>query len=183
MRTRKVGKEDHDVSAAVRGNGYDIQERFQAKWRHIPDASTVPLHDLGSDIVIWDSVHLVKEPDGTISSCGPLPLPPHDMEPYIPDWHLSGSISSQLMLYRLVITFGGLEWQIRDDYQSVWAYDLEFTEDELLGILSIFDYKGSLCVRFDGVKEASESALELLTWLMSTNVPHSYDGTVAGTKA
>ena len=36
---------------------------------------------------------------------------------------------------------------------------------------------------FQGSDEASEAALELVSWLVSDNIPHSYDGVLAGASA
>ncbi|KAM7183091.1 hypothetical protein V8F33_013807, partial [Rhypophila sp. PSN 637] len=104
-------------------------------------------------------------------------------------WNL---ISSQLMLYRLIAVFGmpqEKEEENIDGYKAIWSYTLHWRggqgpdADGRKSELHIKDYKGSVSFHFFGQQEASEAALELLAWLMGDEVPHTYDGVVAGNQA
>ncbi|KAK4210593.1 hypothetical protein QBC37DRAFT_428563 [Rhypophila decipiens] len=100
-------------------------------------------------------------------------------------WHL---ISSQLMLYRLIAVLGmprgGGAENLDDRYKSIWSYTLYWRGGHgEKSELRIYDYKGSMSFHFLGQQEASESALDLLEWLVGDEVPHTYDGVVAGNQA
>ncbi|KAB5518241.1 hypothetical protein GE09DRAFT_1157051 [Coniochaeta sp. 2T2.1] len=69
-----------------------------------------------------------------------------------------------------------------DGYKTVWGVTLRKIGHGA-GTLRIFDYKGGATARFYGDLEACKSALKLVTWLVGDNIPHSYDGILAGRTA
>ena len=93
----------------------------------------------------------------------------------------SHRVSSQLLLYRLTVTFGMPPPQEVDGYKSCWEADLQYHDGASL--LSFQDYKGAADARFHGTAEASVDALKLLNFLIGLNCPHTYDGIVAGRRA
>ena len=95
---------------------------------------------------------------------------------------LNTLISSQLFLLRILATFEDLQLQQTDNYKSVWEIHLFWQGDEC-GELELYDYKGAPGCKFRGDDGPSHSALKLLEWLVSENVPHPYDGILAGTAA
>ena len=90
-------------------------------------------------------------------------------------------VSSQLLLYRLTVTFGMPPPQEGDGYKSCWQADLQYSDGA--SVLSFQDYKGAAGARFYGTAEASVDALKLLNFLTGMKCPHTYDGIVAGTIA
>jgi hypothetical protein len=94
-------------------------------------------------------------------------------------------ITSPLLHYRILATFGTpKETSERlDDYKSIWEVELYWTGDDGLSVLRIYDNKGGAAVQFYACQRASTSARQLIEWLISDNVPHPYDGVLAGTVA
>ena len=84
----------------------------------------------------------------------------------------SRRVSSQLLLYRLTVTFGMPPPKEEDGYKSCWRVDLLHYDGA--SELSFQDFKGGADARFYGTTEASVDALKC---------PHTYDGIVAGTRA
>ncbi|KAF7558360.1 hypothetical protein G7046_g5798 [Stylonectria norvegica] len=96
----------------------------------------------------------------------------------------SSLISSQLLLYRLIAVFGMPPRRELDRYKQIWEYTLLWKPDEdNKSAIKFYDYKGTCSLSFRGSEEASKSALKLFEWLVSDNVPHTYDYTLAGTAA
>ncbi|EXJ84016.1 hypothetical protein A1O3_04683 [Capronia epimyces CBS 606.96] len=90
------------------------------------------------------------------------------------------AISSQLLLYRLNTVFGMPPKNPFTGYKTSWSVELELCTDPYT-VLLLEDYRGGPIVRFEGSEQGSESAIELLNWLISNNVKHDYDGILAGT--
>ena len=90
-------------------------------------------------------------------------------------------MSSQLVLYRLTVTFGMPPPKEGDGYKSCWEVDLQHCDG--VSVLRLEDYKGAAEPRFRGTAGASVDALKLLNFLVGMNCPHTYDGIVAGTRA
>jgi hypothetical protein len=90
-------------------------------------------------------------------------------------------VSSQLLLYRLIVTFGMPPPKEGDGYKSCWEVDLRHCDGA--SVLNFWDYKGSPSVGFDGTAEASADALKLLNFLVGESCRHTYDGIVAGRAA
>jgi hypothetical protein len=90
-------------------------------------------------------------------------------------------VSSQLLLYRLTVTFGMPPPKELDGYKSCWEVDLQHCDGA--SVLSFWDYKGAASVGFDGTTEASADALKLLNFLIGEGCRHTYDRIVAGTIA
>jgi hypothetical protein len=90
-------------------------------------------------------------------------------------------ISSQLLFYRLTVTFGMPPPLGTDGYKSCWTICLRHCHDG--SKLEFYDYKGAAEVRFFGSDDASEEALKLINFLVGMRCLHTYDGIVAGTVA
>ena len=95
--------------------------------------------------------------------------------------YMSREISSQLLYYRLTIVFGMAPMGDLDGYKVAWEVRLKHNDGG--SVLSFMDYKGSSTVSFEGTTDASEDALRLLNYLISSDCLHTYDGIVAGTIA
>ena len=103
-------------------------------------------------------------------------------------------ISTQLLLYRLVVTFGPPPVEQRlDGYQCGWEVHLVLKEEEepagvpdkeaSKSYITFCDYKGSAHCDFVGTNDAEERVLELINYLIGENCAHSYDRVLAGRRA
>lgn len=95
--------------------------------------------------------------------------------------NFSHRVSSQLLLYRLTVTFGMPPPKEGDGYKSCWAVDLQHCDGA--SVLSFMDYKGGATTSFYGTTKASADALKLLNFLVGEGCRHTYDGIAAGTTA
>ncbi|KAH8745558.1 hypothetical protein F5883DRAFT_586889, partial [Diaporthe sp. PMI_573] len=91
---------------------------------------------------------------------------------------LHQAISSQLLYYRLAVVFGMPEPVTTDGYKTCWSVVLQFRDKT--GRLELSDSKGGAWAAFCGSEDASKAALWLLGWIVSDQVPHTYDGVLAG---
>lgn len=90
-------------------------------------------------------------------------------------------ISSQLLLYRLVAVFGMPASSAHiDSPKTAWAVVLTYGEEDE-GYLAFEDCKGGAHVAFEGSFAASESAVQLIEWLVGDNVPHGQCHRLLGT--
>ena len=90
-------------------------------------------------------------------------------------------ISSQLLLYQLVIMFGMPPSNIFVDDEFRWGVRLYHVSGKCNLIFG--DYKGKSFAHFGGPLVANADALELLDLLCAKNFPHGHKGIVAGPKA
>lgn len=74
-----------------------------------------------------------------------------------------------------------------DGYKSCWEARLErdnVSEDECdmekNSAIEFYDRKGSAHVAFQGLKEDSAAAIDLVNLLVLRTCPHTYDGYIAG---
>ncbi|KAI7785382.1 hypothetical protein LA080_007218 [Diaporthe eres] len=95
------------------------------------------------------------------------------------DTLFSDLISSQLLLYRIVTTFGAPPNTEEDGYKCAWSFTLLNKEDPTCA-LEIHDHKGWPQATFSGGERASTEALQLLDWLIGENCPHMYNYTLFG---
>ena len=86
-------------------------------------------------------------------------------------------ISSQLLLYRITVTFGMPPPRVLDCYKQCWEVDLKHIDGS---ILRFSDWKGGASTRFDGSTDASRDGLKLLNFLIGLKCLHTYDGIRAG---
>ncbi|KAL2281242.1 hypothetical protein FJTKL_11687 [Diaporthe vaccinii] len=98
------------------------------------------------------------------------------------DTLFSDLISSQLLLYRIVTTFGAPPNTEEDGYKCAWSFTLLNKEDPTCA-LEIHDHKGWPQATFSGGERASTEALQLLDWLIGENCPHMYNYTLCGRPA
>ncbi len=178
-------------------NGYDQKGAFLDRWSYLTedgyDNESEGDDHAGNDDAsgpelvrdtTWDQYNLFSEsPDSDLRLCF------HD------EWDsstrclcrqkgyhsFSTRVSSQLLLYRLTVTFGMPPSREDDGYKSCWVVDLRNLDG--ISVLSFQDYKGAADVRFYGTTEASVDALKLLNFLVGMECPHTYDGILAGTRA
>lgn len=94
---------------------------------------------------------------------------------------LEDRISSPLLLYRATVIFGMPPQDEMDRYKCCWELVLEHSSGK--GTLTLGEHKGCPRARFRGPKAASDDALDLISFLTYLKMPHTYDGTVAGTIA
>ena len=93
----------------------------------------------------------------------------------------SDRISSPLLLYRASVIFGMPPQNETDGYKCCWELLLQHSSGK--GTLELGEHKGCPSARFHGTKAASNDALDLINFLTYVKMPHTYDGTVAGTIA
>jgi hypothetical protein len=164
-------------------NGYNQQGVFQDQWSYPIESAGSRAGSCGPGLVCdteWDHSNLVSEsPDSdlTLHYCLTTQCACWRM----PRQNFSHRVSSQLVLYRLTVTFGMPPPKKGDGYKSCWEVDLQHCDG--VSVLSFEDYKGAAEPRFHGTAEASVDALKLLNFLVGMNCPHTYDGIVAGTRA
>lgn len=94
---------------------------------------------------------------------------------------LEDRISSPLLLYRTTVIFGMPPQSETDGYKYCWHLVLQHSSGK--GTLELGEHKGCPRARFQGTKAASDDALDLISLLTFVKMPHTYDGTVAGTIA
>lgn len=98
-------------------------------------------------------------------------------------------ISSSLALYRLMCIFGSPPiMPVRSElYKTLWEYPLKHRATGIC--LTLLDYKAGFTINtlFSDEKDLpsdfASDMLDLLNFLVSDQVTHPYDGTVAGTVA
>ena len=96
-------------------------------------------------------------------------------------------IASSLALYRLLCLFKKPPVVSKDAYKSLWEYPLQHKETK--EYLTLLEYKAGFTINSKYTKPESlpESfafdLLELLNFLVSDQIAHPYDGTLAGTVA
>ena len=96
--------------------------------------------------------------------------------------YVSHRISSQLLLYRVTVVFGMLPQSDEvDNYKTCWAAKLHHNDG--CSTLDLYERKGSAEVAFWGTTGAETEALELLNFLCGNDIPHTYEGILAGSEA
>ena len=96
-------------------------------------------------------------------------------------------IASSLALYRLLCLFKKPPVVPQNAYKSLWEYPLQHRESKTF--LTLLDYKAGFTINslFSEPEDLPESfafdLLELLNFLVSDQIAHPYDGTLAGTVA
>jgi hypothetical protein len=149
-------------------DGYDLKAHFQQEWRYSaePESST-HAHP--------DGCNFHPRRDTVTGEIGDSQLSREC---------LFECISSQLLLYRLTAVFGMPPTTGEDGYRSVWSAVLELQDqDEFKSVLELRDLKGGADAFYRGSHKGAKSAQQLIEWLLSDNVPHTYDHTLAGTVA
>lgn len=152
-------------------DGYDLKARFQEEWHYLaePQSSTNPHPD---GCYFHPKRNLVT---------GHMEKDQLDGEP---GHHMFECISSQLLLYRLIAVFGMPPTTGADGYRSIWSAVLEFRDEEgCKSLLILRDLKGGADAFYRGSHKGGKSAQQLIEWLLSDNVPHTYDHTLAGAVA
>ena len=170
--------EDDDES--VQENGYTLQERYRDTWSYSSDDG-IREQSWTDDSVYWSCTELSFEPPT-------LNLELKDRKTL---WDLrsgtnspgyfSERISSQLLQYRLTVMFGMMSPIETDEYKCCWGAYLLHKDGR--SVLVLDEHKGAASGHFSGSPEASVDALGLLNFLCGNNIPHSYDGILAGTVA
>lgn len=150
--------------------------QFRSKWEYIEINDTDTKFE-GTDSVAWSGDDLVAQlPEVNLELCSD----PHGgPNPPLRDSCFGKHISSQLLLYRLIVIFG-LPPQIKEDYDICWAIWLRRSGES--GFLHLGEVDGVPFVEFVGTSDASIDAMELTRCLIGTNCMHRH-GIVAGTIA
>jgi hypothetical protein len=69
-----------------------------------------------------------------------------------------------------------------DGYKCCWEVNLRHTDGE--STLRLYDSKGSAAVGYYGYDDSAyDDGFELINFLISLDLPHTYDGIRAGTRA
>ncbi|KAH7002449.1 hypothetical protein EDB80DRAFT_867452 [Ilyonectria destructans] len=190
-RIRRYDEMSHSSEIDSFVDAYEVKEGFQLEWANKdPDPKNELAYDSDSSTSVgWSSYDFYKVPgtsgfiaDRSKRGCTPDSCLPHNL------------ISSQLLLYRLITVFGmppSSEENEVDGYKGIWTYTLHWMMDRRSkksdngkkSKLVFSDCKGSFTIHFFGSKKASKSALDMIEWLVSDNVPHTYDGVLAGNQA
>lgn len=172
---KKTGKID------VFADGYMVKGYFRERWLYNSSkAKDVPPKERSGKITEWHSLKLFTSPGGSEL----VAIPRHSD---IPESYVSSpifdTISSQLLLYRLTAIFGmPPATDYMDGFKQVWTTTF-YWKDDKSSTIEFEDMKGSAFVRFEGSEDASKSALKLIEFLQSDNVPHPYGSVLAGTGA
>ncbi len=201
LNSKRYNEEDEQEDEE---NGYDLQEEFVSNWsypagdareivseargnitRPARNAEGVEANeDEGKGLeteryLEWHKSNLVAD-----SSESDIQLCFHESTPRcrcMSKWLNTRRVSSQLLFYRLTVTFGMPPAREQDGYKSCWEVDLKYHDGP--SVLSFYDYKGGANMRFFGTSKASDEALKLMTYLFGMKCLHTYDGIVAGTEA
>ena len=112
-----------------------------------------------------------------------------DRKGWLNDSYISPArvIASSLALYRLLCLFKKSPVMSKEAYKTLWEYPLQHKETK--EYLTLLEYKAGFTINTKYTKPESlpESfafdLLELLNFLVSDQVAHPYDGTLAGTVA
>ncbi|EMR68623.1 hypothetical protein UCREL1_4371 [Eutypa lata UCREL1] len=172
---KKTGKID------VFADGYMVKGYFRERWLYNSSkAKDVPPKERPGKITEWHSLKLFTSPGDSEL----VAIPRHSD---IPESYVSSpifdTISSQLLLYRLTAIFGmPPATDYMDGFKQVWTTTF-YWKDDKSSTIEFEDMKGSAFVRFEGSEDASKSALKLIEFLQSDNVPHPYGSVLAGTGA
>ena len=192
--TRLATGSDEDESSSTDEEDpdpYTIQDSFREKWSLSKDYSLDfdSVWTEGSrdrSVLTWHSEKLYWNiPSGDLML---------DEEPWarttVPGYQFGQDkgfthrISSQLLLYRLIVMFGMIPPQTEgyvDRYKSCWECVLVHADGK--SRMTVYDWKGWGSVQFKGSEEGSRDALELLNFVCGERIPHSYDFVLAGAKA
>ena len=177
-------KEKND---AIDENPYRKIEYFQKKWSYKSsddEGDTENREGLLRDTAWkrWQASSVYYDPDDSIMKVMDMVRGFNFDEHYkFIDNSFYTRISSQLLLYRLSVMFGMPERRESDGYKVCWEITLHHSSRK--GTLDVYDYKGAASAAFTGSSEASDDALDLLGFITQDDVPHTYDGTLAGTVA
>lgn len=96
-------------------------------------------------------------------------------------------IASSLALYRVMCLFYKPPVVEKDAYKTLWEYPLQHRETK--EYLTLLEYKASFTIntKYSKPESLPESfafdVIELLNFLVSDQIAHPYDGTLAGTVA
>ena len=126
----------------------------------------------------WNSNLICKGPESDFELCGHT-YARCSCSPWTNSFTFR--ISSQLLFYRLTVTFGMPPPRETDGYKTCWEITLRHSDK--ISVLNFQDTKGAADVRFDGTADASADALKLVNFLIGIKCPHTYDGVVAGVMA
>lgn len=171
---KETGKVD-----VLNADGYMVKGYFRQRWLYDSSkAKDVPLEERPGRKISWGSMSLLKERSGTelVPESMVFQFLRYGYEPV----RLFTRISSQLLLYRLTAIFGmPPATEYLDEYKQIWSAKLYWNDDRN-SCLGVFDYQGSPSFYFEGYQDASKSALKLIEFILSDNVPHPYDSVLAG---
>ena len=160
-------------------NGYNKREKVQGNWSYVAEDSDLRRYRVDDAATTWHSSELACKPsESDLGLFVPLSRAERLTTSYYWSSSFSHRISSQLLLYRLTVTFGMPPPRETDGYKSCWQIQLLHRDG--VSILNFSEHKGAASARFYGATDTSVDALELLNFLVGMNCPHTYDGVVAG---
>ena len=144
----------------------ELEDKFRGKWTRVEDPDGEVLEE-SEEGVSWTTRNLhTKALDSDLEICDCRPSSSSESKPCRYTLGLRCRISSQLLLYRLVATFGTI---LHDDDEALcWNATFKFNGDSS-SALFMYDWNGTARVIFCGTSEASNEALKLLNHLVKTD--------------
>lgn len=140
----------------------ELQEEYRQLWDVQFDKR---LLSGTSKLVTWSSVDQAVD---LIPNAPKSPEPPDDF---------NTRISPQLLLLRLLVTFGGPIWR---DENTLWGMTLHHDSDCWL---QISNRGGYLSLEYDGPDSEDDKVKSVVSYLISTDIIHQNSGTIVGTVA
>ncbi|KAG7289867.1 hypothetical protein NEMBOFW57_006244 [Staphylotrichum longicolle] len=142
---------------------YCLRNHFTTRWGVLKDQTLgVPR---GGSIVDWDDRQWSLAAEGKHAGLWVDVNQPSDVRTtHTKRIALIDLISSQLLLYRITVSFAAPPFTEDDVYKCGWSF-LLWNRDDPTCSLEVCDHKGRPQAYFRGGKQASTEALQLLEWL------------------
>jgi hypothetical protein len=156
-------------TARLKDTGF--QEGIKAKWQVRPKSAHLH-NNLATDGLYYNTEKKSFIFGGKFDWRNPSLLSPYQV------------IASSLVVYRLMCLFHKPPVVPKEPYKSLWEYRLQHRETK--EYLTLLEYKAGFTInaRHSSASALPESfafdMLELLNFLVSDQIAHPYDGTLAG---
>ena len=181
---------DNRLSKEEVEEAYALQEDLKEKWRLSKPPAVIPnpryARPRMSEHTYWYDNNLHWSSDKSEFELGyaqdrerRLQYKPDATENLSREYGFLYHISSSLLWYRLAIFMGEIENSPTDHYKS--SLDMRLWHVDGVSTLRLWDSKGGVRGRFDGLKKSQADALQFLNFVTGFKFPHTYDGVIAGT--
>jgi hypothetical protein len=181
---------DNRLSKEEVEEAYALQEDLKEKWRLSKPPAVIPnpryARPRMSEHTYWYDNNLHWSSDKSEFELGyaqdrerRLQYKPDATENLSREYGFLYHISSSLLWYRIAIFMGEIENSPTDHYKSF--LDMRLWHVDGVSTLRLWDSKGGVRGRFDGLKESQTDALQFLNFVAGFKFPHTYDGVIAGT--
>ncbi|MCJ1309052.1 hypothetical protein MMC25_002707 [Agyrium rufum] len=176
------GQEGEDVRVDSQ-NGHNLISEFPKAWSYASESDADDRSfDRSDDHVHWGAFDLMyKLPDSDLRVVSRAEQTQAGYTFHDENGLFYNRISSQLLQYRVTVVFGMIPQDESDGYKCQWLAELIYKDGK--SRLRLDEHKGSANVHFTGTAEASTEAVRFLNFLTGNNIPHTYDGILAGTVA